>query len=585
MDRKIGNYLVSLLVLGFSQVSLPKSLSDASVLLRVVDQKGKPLKKAGIGIPFLIDVEVMTSTRREQRAPMLTTPPQLQVVHRGTSNTVRSINGEAIIKNTYTYQAVADEEGPITIGPATVELKGESLESNTVTLTVGPEQTSSEAERQSGSAFVELNVSNKEPFVGEAVLFTIRFYKTEENAHLEQLQEPLFKGFRHTALEGPATGRAKIEGMEYQYLEWRALIFPTQDGRLVIPSLLAYVTVPVQHPRNSRAMDMFSLVNQMFGAGKTEQIYSNALTLQVKKLPPHEPSVTAVGKFSSFHAKLSSDKAETGEGITLTLELVGQGNFQMIGHPRLALPEGLKHYDSHAKDQLLTEKMIKKDFEYVVQAVKPGTYEIPAQTFTYFDPKTREYKTLQSRPVKLTVEGQARKDVIEKEEQHEASAVERPDELPSLEKTLKGGGRGLRQHIGWPLFWILVLLCMIPLLLRLGYRLWLSYQVRNAATLGYNKAFKVARSRIKTTQQKKNEPEVYHILMDLFAARLQIPRAELSETDIENALRKAGLSEEKIIEWRKFFAHVMAVTFSALPAEGNLYEQVSYWLMILERLL
>jgi|GEM_PF-1999582 len=557
---------------------------ESSVSLRILDQNGRSLKEAGIGIPFLIEVEVASSTREEQQQPQLTIPPDLHVVHRGTSSSVRSINGDTVIKNSYSYQAVADQEGVFTVGPATIHFgKKHGQKSNTVTVKVGVQQKQA-VENKRLDVFVELRVATTEPYVGQAVPFFIRFYSAHEGVHLEQLQEPTFKGFKHTELQGPATGNAVVNGVSYQYLEWKSLLFPTQEGRLVIPSLLAYVTIPVQNPRGR--MDMFSLVNHMFGSGKTEQVYSNALTLQVKKLPPHELPVTAVGKFSSFHAKLSSPEAQTGEGVTLTLELVGEGNFQMIGHPKITLPEGLKHYDSHAKDHVLTDVLSKKDFEYVVQALKPGVYEIPPQTFEYFDTKAQSYKTLQSRPVTLTVTGAVRKStMVDEDKENDHSSVTKPDELPALEKTLKGGGLLPQQRISWTIFLLMTLFLLAPLFWKLVSFLWLSYQLRNASKIGYNRAFSVARSRIKVAQKIKNESEAYHILMDLFATRLHIPRAEVSEQDIEDALKKAGLSDDKILEWRRFFARVMAVTFSALPAEGDLYEQMGQWIMILERLL
>ena len=580
MDKRIGNYFSSVALLFFSFLLQ----GESSVSLRVLDQDGHSLKEAGIGIPFLIEVEVSSSTREEQQQPQLMIPPDLHVVHRGTSSSIRSINRETVIKHSYSYQAVTDQEGAFTIGPATIHLgKKHGQKSNTVTVKVGTEQKRT-AENKRIDVSVELHVATTEPYVGQAVPFFIRFYSAQEGVHLEQLQEPIFKGFKHTALQGPATGTTIIDGVSYQYLEWKSMLFPAQEGRLVIPSLIAYVTIPVKSPRGR--MDMFNLVNQMFSSGKTEQVYSNALTLQVKKLPPHEASVAAVGKFSSFHAKLSSPDAQTGEGVSLTLELVGEGNFQMIGHPKITLPEGLKYYDSHAKENALTDTLLKKDFEYVVQAVKPGVYEIPPQTFEYFDTKLQSYKTLQSRAVKLTVTGTARKSTaIDEEKEDDTSSITKPDELPTIEKTLKGGGLLAKQRISWTLFLILAFLLLLPLFWKLGYFLWFSYQLRNASKIGYKRAFTVARSRIKVAQKIKNESEMYHILMDLFAMRLHMPRAELSERDIEAVLKKAGLSDEKILEWRHFFSDVIAVTFSALPAEGDLYDRIEQWITILECLL
>ena len=39
--------------------------------------------------------------------------------------------------------------------------------------------------------------------------------------------------------------------------------------------------------------------------------------------------------------------------------------------------------------------MKKKDFEYVLQGLKPGEYEIPAQVFEYFDGKINKKRALE----------------------------------------------------------------------------------------------------------------------------------------------------------------------------------------------
>ncbi len=72
--------------------------------------------------------------------------------------------------------------------------------------------------------------------------------------------------------------------------------------------------------------------------------------------------------------------------------------------------------------------------------------------------------------------------------------------------------------------------------------------------------------------------------MNLFAARLKLPKAEISEAFIESELRQAGFSEEQILAWRQFFAHALAVTFAVLPETDNMYEEAQQWLTLLERI-
>ena len=68
--------------------------------------------------------------------------------------------------------------------------------------------------------------------------------------------------------------------------------------------------------------------------------------MDVKKLPEFSSQTDAVGSFRSFSAKMDRKKASEGEGAVFTLSLEGQGNFEMIPPPKLALPSTLKYYES-----------------------------------------------------------------------------------------------------------------------------------------------------------------------------------------------------------------------------------------------
>ncbi len=580
MDKKIGKLSIFSILAVFSLFAK----DSQSLSLRITDAQGHSLQNAGVGVPFIVSIEQMSDRSQEPSNPRLTLPPDLVSRFNGTSTSTRILNGHTVSKIGYQYQVVASKEGTYSIGPATVHTQdGQNINSNVVTLSVSADQKSIGA-TQSKQAHLELSVSNAEPFVGESITFYLRFYFVDEGIHLDQVQEPVFKECRATKLTGPVSGTGKFYGSVCNYLEWKATLYPEHDGRLIIPAVAAQCTLPMQ-VAHSRMGDMFSLINGMFGGGKSEHIHSNAVVLNVQPLPENAEGVTAIGRFTSFNAKVEQEKAETGEGIIFTLELVGEGNVMMIGHPHLDLPEGLKYYESNAKENLLTDQITKKDFQYVIQAVTAGDYSIPAQTFTFFDTKTKSYKTLTSRPVKITVIGESKKstvvsEVVDKQTVDVASTKD-GGELETTFSTTKS----YRKRINWPLFGWIIALIVLPACLVIGFKQFRNYQEKRMPKTVYKKAFSTARSRIKEIKKAKKSSELYTIFMDLFAARLKIPRAELSETRIEQALKNAGFSDAQILEWRQFFSKTMAVTFSALPHEGDLYEEAHQWLTAIEVIL
>ncbi len=500
--RGIQSICMRILFLGMGccmQASLEAISSDAlSVSLRVTDNEGNPFKEAGIGVPFLIQLEVISDGRKESPRPQLTLPSAFSSTALGTTSSVRTVNSDTVSKRTYQYGAVASEEGTFTIGPSLLTLpNGDQVRSNTVTVRVGLEEKRT-VPSDDNQMFVEFSADTTTPYVGQAVKVSLRFYYLTNGVHLEQLQEPTFKDCKATPLQGPVNGQVKVRGEQYGYLEWTTTLFPTRSGKIVIPSVVAQVSLPAQRSRG-HMVDMFAMVNQMFGNHRQHQIQSNALTLMVQSLPAHEPAVTAIGKFSSLNAKLGTEKAQTGEGISFILELVGEGNFSMIGHPVLDLPEGLKYYDSHAKEHPLTHSMYKKDFEYVLQALQPGTYQIPPQRFEYFDGKTKTYKTLTSKPVKMTITGAEKKgSTFDSEEQEKTHVHEKGVSVGELERSLKGGGGGRGKSLPWTWFVGLAMLLIFPLIGWFIRRVWERYRQRNASYYGSKRAFVQAHQDLKT---------------------------------------------------------------------------------------
>lgn len=550
MVQKIGK---SFFLSGLLFCSL---FADSGVLLRVMDMNGQQLTTLGLGVPFIVDVEI-SGEGAGISEPDVKTSPAIALMPGGTSSSVRTINGHTTVKKNYRYQATVDREGTYLIGPASVEKDGTQIASNSVELQVSAQPQKAES-GQHEKVFLEISTSKNNVYWAEAVTFTLRFYHLDD-VRLDSIAQPTFPGCKASELKGPVSGTESRDGIMYRYLEWKALLYPEEVGRITLPAVGAHVTMQ-DTARSSSQFDVFSMMDHMLGgSGQRKTIYSNALILQVKELPEYQEKVTAVGLFTGLSAKVNLDQASQGEGIVYTLELVGAGNFSMLGHPQLTLPEGLKHYESNTKFHSLGAGMHKKDFEYVVQGIEPGSYTIEPQTVTYFDVKNHAYKTLKTKPILVTIAGQ-------KEIKTETIKPDMHDENQSDIFLVEHGTKWRvvpGRFIPW--FWFL-LLALIPrlfLFLRSGLRFWRNYQERNTVLFNYKNAFKQARLRIKECGKNPKPVDLYHICIDFFAARLQITKSEVSEAVIERALQQRGMSVESIEAWRQFFTHITEAAFAS----------------------
>lgn len=181
-------------------------------------------------------------------------------------------------------------------------------------------------------------------------------------------------------------------------------VYPTQEGNVVIPALGAdYSNVP---DRDDFFGAFASLLNR---ATALKRLYSNALTLQVNSLPTHAKDAQAIGTFSSLHASMNPSVAKIGQGMTYTLTLEGDGNFEFVPTPQLVnMPEGCKWYES--KKIIPRDKEASKvEFEYVIQGIKVGDWTIPEQSITYYDTTTHRLAKITSEPIMITILSDASK--------------------------------------------------------------------------------------------------------------------------------------------------------------------------------
>jgi tetratricopeptide (TPR) repeat protein len=136
-------------------------------------------------------------------------------------------------------------------------------------------------------------------------------------------------------------------------------------------------------------------------------VTSNAPALTIKPLPDGAPAdfSGAVGQFT-FTAKVVPTSVAVGEPITWTLELGGTGNWPDIhGLPAREVSKDFKVLQPQAKrtptegrlfDATLTE-------DAVLIPTQPGTYTLGPVSYSYFDPRSGSYQTVQAEPVTVTI--------------------------------------------------------------------------------------------------------------------------------------------------------------------------------------
>lgn len=249
--------------------------------------------------------------------------------------------------------------------------------------------------------FLVAAVSDKNPYVNEAVTLAVRFYYNRPFYDAPYQKPTVSNIFMEDA--GSSQGTQSIGGNLYRYEEQRYLLTGATPGQATIgPATVRYMT----------GSSPLSVVDRLFGGAIVSQeqtAQSAPFTLTVRALPANGKPGSfygAVGTGFTMSAQADRTRVEAGEAVTLTVTVKGPGNLKPTADLQFPALDGFKMYPAQAvSDSSVANGRISstKVFKTVLVPAASGIYTIPAVKWSYFDPSSRTYKTLQTEPISLTV--------------------------------------------------------------------------------------------------------------------------------------------------------------------------------------
>ena len=321
------------------------------------------------------------------------------------------INGVRSFSKTYSYFLAPKKRGVFTIGQATIEIDGEVYKTLPVKISVSaaiekPKDPNDPNYIASEKIHLVAEVSNSKPYLNEAITVVYKLYVAQGVGvrNSREIDKPRYSDFwsQNIDVEGLGAQQGSYKGEDYLYVVLKkTVLYPQKTGKLNIEPLSLDVTVEV--PSNRR--DVFgrsftNTVNRRVSAGKR--------TINVKPLPEKGKPEGFSGAVGSFDFKLKTNKKElkTSEAFEVNLEVSGNGNLKLFKLPALILPSALEVYEPEhiEKVRTLVSGMRGRITDsYTVVPNDPGSYPIPSVSFSYFDLKSKRYKTLRSERLIITV--------------------------------------------------------------------------------------------------------------------------------------------------------------------------------------
>lgn len=540
-------------------------LSCAGLSLRITDRVGIPLKEIVAGESFNIEIVAAGPMRdfelEELNEGIVLTGQRTQ--------SSQFVNGMVTTK--YAFGARADKIGEFTIGPAHAEINGTKEKSDSVTLKVVAEKDSSK--KNVNEVLFRLSSSKKKIMVGEQVTGSIRFYSCNSEITPDQFIQSDLSAFALSPMTEPSYGKEMIDGIEYSYLEITWQMSAKKPGSITIPAWCAHYSLPMLQDAFGPFRFMQSLQRQQ------KRIYSNALTIDVAPLPAYDGIVHAVGSFEDFAIYATSKVAKAGEANVVRLDVVGDGTFE--GYEALQLmgvPEGLKSYESKQYTSETANGAHQTSYEFIVQGLKPGEWEIPSQEFTYFDVNRKEYRTHKTQPVIITVLAQPELNTgivtppaAEVDQKKDAEVVD-----PSGLRLSVSGAWNAQSFKEISLSWFILLL-VFPLGIvgiqkcRHWYQ---AYRINSEPLMRKKNAHARAYKAVAEVERRKAYHELYPIFVELFASRTDSSIPECSDDAIIIYLRQRGMSEDDVAAWQRFFTDIMRLAYAGAGQQSKVTNDI-----------
>jgi hypothetical protein len=268
---------------------------------------------------------------------------------------------------------------------------------------------------------LRLIVSKKSCFIGEPIEVIYKLY-TRLKSDSKILHRPSFNGFsvyemldNETIQGGEETYRGKVYNV---YTLRKVQLYPLRTGILVLDTMSVENEVSFMEPGSAaREEDIFELLDDLQNGVSPNKgiikenlvIFSNEESIQVNPLPENqEPRFQgAVGNFS-ITANLENEMVHQNDIDKLVIKISGAGNFPMIFVPEVVWPENFNAFEPvtvETYNKTVIPLAGDKVFTIPFTVKKQGEFQIPPIKFCFFNPITKEYSSIETLSLPLTVLG------------------------------------------------------------------------------------------------------------------------------------------------------------------------------------
>ena len=338
----------------------------------------------------------------------------------GPSTRMSIVNTQVHSSVQHRYALQAQREGQFTLGPFTVEYEGQQHQTAAIRVDIVPSQYATgkppQAPPQSQyltnqpraaqrDFWVEITTPKQDVYLHEEVPVDVTLYVG--GVRLADAQYPVLPGdgLSVEPFEEPIRRREQINGQNFRTLRFRTSVVPLRSGSIELGPASLDLSVIGRSSRRRGSMgsvfDRFFPDSFMATERQPRTLESNPLTLNILPLPEEGKPASFSGAVGRFYMDVTASPTQLSAGDPLTLHMAirGKGHLSDAQLPILSSTEGFRTYTPQT-DHPDEETTV---FEQVLIPQDETVSAIPSVHFSYFDPGTHRYQTIESQPIGLVL--------------------------------------------------------------------------------------------------------------------------------------------------------------------------------------
>jgi hypothetical protein len=358
-------------------------------------------------------------------------------INTSSSSSTSIVNGQMSFSSTITQVYRPQKEGTYRLPPFTMTINGKDVNAEGAVITVvapkgntrqdesiwdpfeeffGGRRSRTEYVDVKEDAFFALTTSKDQVYLGEGFNTTLALYVAEANrAQLQwydlatqlisilEKMKPKNVWEENFAIDAVQGIRVSINGKNYtQYKIYEATFFPL-------------ALEDIQFPSVGLKMVKYRMASNpsFFGSNRQEDfvtLTTQPRTVRVKDLPAHPLKNSVPVGVYRLDERLSTANLNTGESLTYTFNVTGEGNLASLRPPIQQEHRNFEVYPPNITQNIRragAKVTGNKAFSYFVIPKEPGSFAMKdIFSMIYFDTERARYDTLSPRAT-ITVEGES----------------------------------------------------------------------------------------------------------------------------------------------------------------------------------